>query len=1010
MKEKCFEERCKMYEIQLELQRKWVFFWKDWCLAMSTIDTKTDSSSAFDIEEVQLQFQLQSDIIKFFVRNNFVYLILSKGIIHRIDLDDPEVVTIVNIPLTNGSSLTDAWIDKNSYHLIIKSSKFEYYYINYSSSTFKPLSKLKNLNINTVCFFEECITESYTGPMLLATNNSLVLEYTIDNYKETLLKKIIKNQHTYTNIINSLASENNGVLEFMIHLVTSDNCIQTMKTKIPEEPSSNVSVFGHLAKVDPLVMKYNNIHQVFLYNNKLAYLEMSSSGQNFCICNSDLTKKKSLNLHTINFKNHRIRQYILSKYYIMILTHNNTLEVYNQMNYELISSISLDRLDSKMKGLSYDSLSKTYWLYSDSHIYEIVVDYEKTGILNTMISSNMFDDAIKLLPVPLSTADEIKYNLIMRRKGYYLLENRKYTEAIETLVKTDESFDTVALKLFDLSDKKFLRYFLLLKLKSLHSSQQAQRNLISSWIVELFTEDLNTLENSVSTKQRKSIIDDDSTIEMSKSESKLAQIKSLTNDYYNFLSTNLKSFDKETIYQIIISHNRNDDLLYFANLINDFQFVLKYYITLQKWEDALNILTHQQDPELVYKSATVLMVNYPNKTIDIWIRLIDDLNVLKLIPALLTYNKNVAFVLKINPEFNQALRFLEFLIYNKRVSNKIIYNTFFSILITYPSINDEKLILKHLESSTNKYEKGEPYFDYDFILRLCFRYHKIQSAIYLYSILGKNEEAIELALKNDLIDVAILVADKPSETDNFERKKLWLKISEKLINKVILDKNYIRQNDKILSLSYELDDSAKEDKYMSDDNKDDGIYLLLKILTNKCEELTIKDLLPLFPDFVVIDNFKESLVESLKKLSLNMNKTSNEMDLTLKELDKVNQQIKDFKETNFQIIEPFESCQICNKILAIRKFIVFPCSHAFHQDCLVKSILDSNDYKLKNSIYKLQKKIKLNRNDSKIMNELKLEIDKLLSKSCCLCSELKINELDEPFIKSGDQNYQKWDI
>lgn len=130
----------------------------------------------------------------------------------------------------------------------------------------------------------------------------------------------------------------------------------------------------------------------------------------------------------------------------------------------------------------------------------------------------------------------------------------------------------------------------------------------------------------------------------------------------------------------------------------------------------------------------------------------------------------------------------------------------------------------------------------------------------------------------------------------------------------------------------------------------------------------------------------------------------------LKESDKINDKIKNFKTTNFQIIEPFESCQLCHKILAIRKFIVFPCSHSFHQDCLVKNILESNDYKTKNSIYKLQKKTLMNNKNPAAMEELKLEIDQLLCKSCCLCSNMKINEIDEPLIKSGDRRKNDWDI
>ncbi|KAG0672852.1 hypothetical protein C6P42_003099, partial [Pichia californica] len=481
----------------------------------------------------------------------------------------------------------------------------------------------------------------------------------------------------------------------------------------------------------------------------------------------------------------------------------------------------------------------------------------------------------------------------------------------------------------------------------------------------------------------------------------------LHNEFCTFVSENINVFDKETIYQIIISHNRNEDLLFFANKINDFQFVLKHYISLQRWDEALKVLATQQDSELIYKCSTVLLVNYPVKTVDMWIRLTDDLDELKLMSSLLTYNKTVACPQNIMPEHNQALRYLRFLIYENKVSSRMIHNTFFSILITYPDIHNESLILKELERYQSIKRKAfgkhdrETLFDHDFILRLSFKFNRIQSAIYIYSILNKKEEAVILALNNDLINAAILVADKCDDSDEYQRKKLWLKISERLINKVVTNKDYIKQHQKMFF--GEHDTTASEDE-------SDPVYVLLKFLTDKCNDLTIKDLLPLFPDFIIIDNFKDSLVDALKKLSLEMNKTSNDMGSILKESDKINDKIKNFKTTNFQIIEPFESCQLCHKILAIRKFIVFPCSHSFHQDCLVKNILESNDYKTKNSIYKLQKKTLMNNKNPAAMEELKLEIDQLLCKSCCLCSNMKINEIDEPLIKSGDRRKNDWDI
>lgn len=977
---------------------------------LDTVEANARNSSPFDFEEVQLQFQLESEICKLLVRNNYVYIILKAGTIHIINLDDPEIVKNIVIPLPDKSELKNAWIDKHRYHLILQSSKTEYYYVNHHASNYHQLSKLKNIPITSISFFEDCVTKHYTGPLLISTSNSLLLEYSINCNKETLLKTIMKNKFCFTDISNCRISQDDGVLTYSINLFTNDNQLFNLRTKIPSNPSSNVSVFQGLAKFDPFILKQGKITNISSDHQYLAYVENISSHSKLYLIRSDVDHPDASEPSLINLGKLKVKTFLLTKYFILVLTNDNCLEIFNQLNLEHLKSIKLSNLDKKMKGIQFDELSKTFWLYSDKHLYELIVDFQTSGIFNTMVDKNMFEDALDLLEDNTSPKVIQKRNFVLKRKGYYLLDKMKNKEAVELLAKTDESFNKVALRIFDLPDKSILRYYLTLKLKNFPNSMKAQRALLSSWIVEIFMEQMNSQDNMTVhnyTNEKSTIVDNgNDTNDTLVMENGSRKSETLQKELYLFFEEQKNTFDIQTIYQIMISHNRNEDLLYFANLMNDYHFVLKYYISLQRWDDALKVLSAQQDPGLVYKCATVLLVNHPTKTIDTWIRLIDDLNTLHLVPALLTYNNTMVTPQNIKPQHNQSLRFLRFLIYEKKVSNKIIHNTFFSILISYPSLSNENIILKELESyqkikkkSFGKFDRGEPTFDYDFILRLTFKFHKIQSAIYIYSILNKNEEAVTLALDNDLIDAAILVADKPGDSDEYQRKHLWLKISEKLIGKVVTNKDYVKQNQKM----FFGDNNISEKDH-------DPIYVLFKFLTEKCDELTVKDLLPLFPEFIVIDNFKDILVESLKKLSLDMNRTALEMGNTLHESDKINKKIEDFKTTSFQIIEPFESCQICHKILAIRKFIVFPCGHSFHQDCLVKSILESNDYKAKNSIYKLQKKILMNNKNKAVIEELKLEIDQLLSKSCPLCSEMKINEIDEPLIKAGDKETKEWDI
>lgn len=72
----------------------------------------------------------------------------------------------------------------------------------------------------------------------------------------------------------------------------------------------------------------------------------------------------------------------------------------------------------------------------------------------------------------------------------------------------------------------------------------------------------------------------------------------------------------------------------------------------------------------------------------------------------------------------------------------------------------------------------ETYFDLKYALRLCTKENKIVPCVYIYSAMGLYEEAVELALKED-VELAKDNADKLE--DEGLRKKLWLRIAKHII-------------------------------------------------------------------------------------------------------------------------------------------------------------------------------------------------------------------------------------
>ena len=98
--------------------------------------------------------------------------------------------------------------------------------------------------------------------------------------------------------------------------------------------------------------------------------------------------------------------------------------------------------------------------------------------------------------------------------------------------------------------------------------------------------------------------------------------------------------------------------------------------------------------------------------------------------------------------------------------------------------------------------------------------------------------------------------------------------------------------------------------------------------------LKIEDILPFFPDFVVIDDFKEEIAHALEGYSSQIESLKNEMDEATRTAESIKQDIAGLG-NRFITIDSAELCSSCSRQLVLRQFYVFPCRHCFHADCLI---------------------------------------------------------------------------
>lgn len=122
-------------------------------------------------------------------------------------------------------------------------------------------------------------------------------------------------------------------------------------------------------------------------------------------------------------------------------------------------------------------------------------------------------------------------------------------------------------------------------------------------------------------------------------------------------------------------------------------------------------------------------------------------------------------------------------------------------------------------------------YDAKYALRLCTKYDRKRACVLIYSAMNAYEQAVDLAMQVD-IDLAQQIASKPE--DEGLKKMLWLNTARYVIE---------HHENGIKAYQYV--------PFCID------LFSALEFL-QRCEFLKIEDIMPFFPEFDYIDDFKVS--------------------------------------------------------------------------------------------------------------------------------------------------------
>ncbi|KAJ6519683.1 Pep3/Vps18/deep orange family-domain-containing protein [Mycena sanguinolenta] len=873
-------------------------------------DPAAAAAPIFDLCRVQYEFP--APLAAFVVCSDMLAMALSTNVLVLIELSRSDQVLKIPIPRKpTDMTIYKIFMDPSGRHIIITSVQGENWYFYRGSKKPRQLQSFRMVVESVAWNKAALLSASYTTStreILIAGQNGVVYEALIDA-EENFFKSPDRSLQTVLTLrdrppitgikFDFFPPSNPG--KALVILTTNTRIYQFLG--VPNRQSEDGRVFSSI---------FSNPAQIFDLPGDQTHSELHYFSQN---ADQALSLPKSmawLNSHgiyhgTLNFDSQTDNfidggdllpypssfegagppvstplSMALTEFHFVLLYGDRVVGVCNldkKQAYE--ESLPLKERE-RVKGLAADPVRKTYWVYTDQSLFELVVDNESRDVWKIYLQKGQFDVALRYAKKTASHRDHV---LSAQANAYF--DEGRYFQAAQCYAQCSVSFEEVALKFLDVGERDSLRSYLISRLERTRKADVTQRMMLATWLVEFYLSKCNELDDVVASESVSHDVDN-----------LQAERVILEDDLRQFFETYKSNLEPETVYELIQEHGRTDMYLHFATVIGDFHRVIEHWILEEEWTKAIDVINRQTDLELYYRFGPVLMRQAPKETVDSWLKQ-SALDPLRLVPSLLQLQHAPRDPL--SP--NQAIRYLNHVVFEQQNTSSTIHNLLITFYV-FPSASahlatgeaDDGPLLRFLSSAPADPLTDKPYYDLDYALRLCKQSGRTQPCVHIYSKMGLWENSVDLALEKGDLELAKLNADKP-EDDQPLRKKLWLKIA----------------------------------RYVVQDKKD--IKTAMRFLENT-DLLKIEDVLPFFPDFVVIDDFKEEITNALEGYSNQITDLKSKMDEATRTAESIKQDITALR-NRFVTVDAGEQCSVCSHLLLTRQFYVFPCRHTFHADCLI---------------------------------------------------------------------------
>ncbi|KAM1515110.1 hypothetical protein EV1_014124 [Malus domestica] len=942
--------------------------------------------------------------------NDVILLGTSKGWIIRHDFGVGDSFDIdLSVGRPGEQSIHRVFVDPGGSHCIatvVGSGGADTFYTHAKWTKPRLLTKLKGLVVNAVAWNRQQITEASTKEVILGTDNGQLYEMAVDekDKKEKYVKflfELLELPEAFMSLQMEMATILSGTRYYVmavtptrLYSFTGIGSLETVFASYSEQTVHFMELPGEIpnSELHFYIKQRRAIHFAWLsgagiYHGGLNFGAQHSSpdgDENF------VENKALLNYSTLSEGSEAVKpsSMAVSEFHFLLLI-GNRVKVVNRISEQTIEELQFEQTPEAVSrgvtGLCSDATAGLFYAYDQNSVFQVSVNDEGRDMWKVYLDMKEYAAALA------NCRDPLQRDQVYLVQAEAAFAAKDYLRAASFYAKINYilSFEEISLKFITVNEQDALRTFLLRKLDSLAVDDKCQVTMISTWATELYLDKINRL-----------LLEDDTAVDNRNSEYHL-----IIKEFRAFLSDSKVVLDEATTMRLLESYGRVEELVFFASLKEQYEIVVHHYIQQGEAKKALEVLQKPTVPiDLQYKFAPDLIMLDAYEAVESWMTT-NNLNPRKLIPAMMRYSSEP----HARNETHEVIKYLEYCVHRLHNEDPGVHNLLLSL---YAKQEDDSALLRFLQFKFGKGREIGPEFFYDpkYALRLCLKEKRMRACVHIYSMMSMHEEAVALALQVDP-ELAMAEADKVEDDEDL-RKKLWLMVAKHVIEQ---EKGAKRENIR---------------KAIAFLKETDGL-------------LKIEDILPFFPDFALIDDFKEAICSSLEDYNNQIEELKQEMNDATHGADNIRNDISALAQ-RYAVIDRDEECGVCRrKILTVGReyqlargyasvgqmapFYVFPCGHAFHAECLIAHVTRSTNEAQAEYILDLQKQLTLldgeARKDSNgslteetitsmaPVDKLRSQLDDAVASECPFGGDLMIREISLPFILPEEQQQNtSWEI